>query len=321
MQRVQERFNMTLPRDVHFVWLRRRGWVEAKPYPFLTLLGQSLGSVVLGMEAVWKLVPDLYIDTMGYAFTLPLFKYIAGCNVGCYVHYPTISTDMLKKVSARTAAHNNASFISRSPTLSNIKLLYYRLFAYIYGVVGKQSNFVMVNSTWTHGHILDLWRAEDATTIVYPPCDTREFVKNFLALDTHKEIHRIISVGQFRPEKDHPLQIDAFAQFLERQEKRDGFQLVLLGSCRNEEDAQRVDQLKMLAEQRGVHERVKFALNVSFTELKKQLQEATVGLHTMWNEHFGIGEIFPIFVQIFNTYFHSTPLFLLQVWLRCKLQV
>ena len=117
LQRARERFNITLPRTgkgaVDFVYLRHRQWVEATPYPFLTLLGQSLGSMVLGMEAIFSYVPDVYIDTMGYAFTIPLFKYLGGCKVGCYVHYPTISTDMLDRVSARTSSYNNASFISR----------------------------------------------------------------------------------------------------------------------------------------------------------------------------------------------------------------
>ena len=55
---------------------------------------------ILGLEALDKSpeIPDFFIDTMGYAFTLPLFKYFGGSKVGCYVHYPTISTDMLNKV-------------------------------------------------------------------------------------------------------------------------------------------------------------------------------------------------------------------------------
>lgn len=46
---------------------------------------------------------------------------------------------MLEKVSQRSAAHNNLAFIANSSMLSNVKLLYYRLFAYLYGVVGKRS--------------------------------------------------------------------------------------------------------------------------------------------------------------------------------------
>ena len=46
---------------------------------------------------------------------------------------------MLEKVSTRSAAHNNLAFIANSALLSNIKLLYYHLFAYLYGAVGKRS--------------------------------------------------------------------------------------------------------------------------------------------------------------------------------------
>lgn len=72
---------------------------------------------------------DVYIDTMGYAFTLPLFRYIGNCKVGCYVHYPTISTDMLKRVKNRVYAHNNSSYVVKNPFLSWLKLTYYKVFA------------------------------------------------------------------------------------------------------------------------------------------------------------------------------------------------
>lgn len=76
-------------------------------------------------------VVDLYIDTMGFAFTLPLFKFIGGCNVACYIHYPTITADMLRRVSGRVIAHNNHPYVARSPFLTAGKLLYYRLFAWV----------------------------------------------------------------------------------------------------------------------------------------------------------------------------------------------
>lgn len=51
--------------------------------------------------------PDSYIDTTGAAFTLPLAKLLMGCTTGCYVHYPTISTDMLQMVYERRSSYNN----------------------------------------------------------------------------------------------------------------------------------------------------------------------------------------------------------------------
>jgi len=47
--RAQSRFNMKIEeQNLEFVYLHRRRWVEAEMYPYLTLLGQSLGSVWLG---------------------------------------------------------------------------------------------------------------------------------------------------------------------------------------------------------------------------------------------------------------------------------
>ena len=102
LERVKNRFNIDLPRtdslSISFISLQTIKLVEAATYPRFTLLLQSLGSIFLGFEALFKFIPDIYFDSMGYAFTYPLFKYLAGCPVGCYVHYPTISCDMLEVV-------------------------------------------------------------------------------------------------------------------------------------------------------------------------------------------------------------------------------
>ena len=67
-------------------------------------------------------------------------------QVGCYVHYPTISTDMLSAVEARRPAYNNRKAVSRSRAASALKLRYYRLFARLYGLCGRAADTVMVNS-------------------------------------------------------------------------------------------------------------------------------------------------------------------------------
>ncbi|XP_077984444.1 GDP-Man:Man(3)GlcNAc(2)-PP-Dol alpha-1,2-mannosyltransferase-like [Glandiceps talaboti] len=293
IQKARQRFNIVVNKPVEFVFLKRRDWVEAGTWPYFTLLGQSLGSLFLAWEAMMNYVPDVYLDSMGYAFTIPLFKYLGGCQVGCYVHYPTISTDMLSRVKERKKTYNNPNFISRSSLLTSIKILYYRIFAYVYGVAGARSDIVMVNSTWTQGHVLELWKAKDRTSIVYPPCDTEEFLKLPLVDDSNKKEHTIVSIAQFRPEKDHRLQIKAFQLLLQKipEKEREKIKLYLVGSCRNQGDADRVDSLRELCEELKIRQYVQFKLNVSFADLKTYLGDATIGLHTMWNEHFGIGVV------------------------------
>ncbi|NP_001171793.1 asparagine-linked glycosylation protein 11-like [Saccoglossus kowalevskii] len=293
IQKARQRFNIVVKKPVEFIFLKRRNWVEATTWPYFTLLGQSLGSLMLGWEGLMQCVPDIYIDSMGYAFTLPMFKYLGGCKVGCYVHYPTISTDMLSRVRERRQTYNNQDVVSQSSVLTSLKVLYYRIFAYVYGVVGARSDIVMVNSTWTHGHIQDLWSVKEKTSIVYPPCDTEDFLRLPLEDDSTKLNHTIVSVAQFRPEKDHRLQLLSFQRLLRStsETQRDRLTLILVGSCRNQGDAARVDELRQLCEDLKIRSNVEFKLNVSFDELKKYLGEATIGLHTMWNEHFGIGVV------------------------------
>lgn len=294
LRRAKERFNISLSGDVDFVPLCRRRWVEAETWPHFTLLGQSLGSVFLGLEALFKFVPDVYIDSMGYAFTLPLFKWFGDCRIGCYVHYPTISTDMLQRVSTREEAFNNAGFIARSWVLSLLKVFYYHIFAALYGFAGRRANTVLVNSTWTRQHIDSLWKVPAKTSVVYPPCDTSGLSAEELRDVPGKNgVHRIVSVAQFRPEKNHDLQLEAFAQLLKKYGKKRSkrVELVLVGGCRNEGDRSRVEKLKAKASQLNISKLVRFEVNVPYATLRDLLSSATIGLHTMVNEHFGIGVV------------------------------
>ena len=216
IQKANERFTIQLDAErTRFVYLRTRFLVDDKLYPVFTLLGQSLGAMLLGLEAFCKFIPDVYFETTGYAFTYPLFAWFASTPVCCYTHYPTISTDMLEAVYSQQAAFNNRSIISKSKLLTHAKMAYYRLFALLYKVCGRRSSCVMTNSSWTHGHIKELWSMGDKARIVYPPCDVVKFEAIFDDA-RHDANFYISSVAQFRPEKNHSLQVRAFAQFLNK---------------------------------------------------------------------------------------------------------
>eukprot|EP00741_Cyanophora_paradoxa_P003780 tig00000093_g3674.t1 len=287
LRTAQARFNVSLERPIDFVFLKRRHWVEAKRYPFLTMLGQSLGSVLLGWEALSSLVPHVYFDTMGYAFTYPLAKAFGlfTTRVACYVHYPTISTDMLAMVAERRPTYNNDARIAASAAFSASKRVYYRAFAAAYGLCGAFGDLVLVNSSWTRGHIDALWRRPGRTHVVFPPCNTRALC----ALPLERPPSRtIVSVAQFRPEKDHELQLRSFARLLA---SGCDARLALVGGVRSEEDAARVERLRALAAKLGVQDKVEWHVSVPHGELVRLLGSARVGLHAMWNEHFGIGVV------------------------------
>ena len=97
---------------VQVVHLYKRKWFEETTYPHFTMIGQSLGSVYLSWEALYKFTPLYYFDTSGYAFTYPLAR-MFGCKVICYTHYPTISLDMIYRVHERYSMYNNDALIAQ----------------------------------------------------------------------------------------------------------------------------------------------------------------------------------------------------------------
>jgi len=292
LNKARDRFNMDISdRNLQFVYLHKRRYVEAYYYPHFTMLGQSLGSLVLGVEALLSHVPSIYIDTMGYSFTLPLFKYCGGCVTGCYVHYPTISTDMLDQVRTKRSMYNNRGFIANSILASGLKLRYYKIFAWLYRQCGRVADTVMVNSSWTEEHIRQLWGGEGGDVVkVFPPCDTTHLT-GIVQVTDEKESVRILSLGQFRPEKDHVLQIKAMFELRQilTEEDWERTKLVIIGGCRGPEDWKLLQDLKDLSKHFSVEDNVEFYPNLPFKDLLEEFGKATIGIHTMWNEHFGIG--------------------------------
>ena len=286
---VRERFSITIPKSLplHFVHLHKERHFLQKSER-LTLIAESFGTMRLAWCALSAVTPHVFFDTTGCAFTFFVAKLLAGCKVGAYVHYPTISTDMLSLVWKRRPTYNNDAKVAANPMVTYAKLIYYVIFAFLYGLVGSLANLVMVNSSWTRNHIESLWKLSGKVQVVFPPVDT----KSLEALPLKGRENMIISIGQFRPEKDHALQLRSFAKLWENDEIRKlDVKLVLIGSCRGENDRQLVDQLQKLARELGIQNNVDFVLNQPYSVLKEYFRRASIGIHTMWNEHFGIGVV------------------------------
>jgi alpha-1,2-mannosyltransferase len=290
LKHVQERFSITIPKSLslHFVHLHEKKHLLRKSKRRLTLMVESLGTMKLSWCALSSVTPHVFFDTTGCAFTFFVARILAGCKVGTYVHYPTISTDMLSLVWKRRPTYNNDIQIATNPIVTCAKLIYYLIFAFLYGLVGSLANLVFVNSSWTKNHIQYLWKLSGKVHVVFPPVDT----KTLKLLSLADRENMIMSIGQFRPEKDHSLQLVSFAKLLGKDEMRNSnVKLVLVGSCRGEDDRQLVDQLQKLARELNIQDKVEFVLNQPYSVLKEYLSRASIGVHTMWNEHFGIGVV------------------------------
>ena len=118
----------------------------------------------------------------------------------------------------------------------------------------------MVNSSWTRRHIQAIWWWQRAAPArVYPPCDTADL--QALPLDRRLKRLYLLSVAQFRPEKDHAMQLRAFARaraLATKMHSRAGdavlsARLQLVGSCRGAGDERRVEALRGGLRPRGLN--------------------------------------------------------------------
>lgn len=324
-------------RRLHVRYIALQDLQNPNIYPIARLLLQSLvggAALALGVLAAEMqrcfgaaaakerkdFIAELFIDSVGIPFSYPWIRLLfVRCRVGAYVHYPYISTDMIDSVASERAMPNNPNPAQGSK--KSLKLLYYRIMVLAYrwlagsrvlGVNGP----VACNSTWTRNHIVRAWEpaspAQDVR-LLFPPVNVAHLRQIPIDRSTVKGGNGnrpfFISVGQFRPEKNHPLLIRSFARAMRelRRERAgsgsgsgsgnnsDGLpRLIIIGGARNDEDKQRVEALKQLVQRNPDLQKVdgeddvEFRVNASFPELESNMQRALVGLHTMRDEHFGI---------------------------------
>ncbi|KAI0592770.1 hypothetical protein F4775DRAFT_167107 [Biscogniauxia sp. FL1348] len=304
LARVKNTFSIDIhPPTIHFLYLSTRHWVLSSTWPHMTLLGQSLGSLIMGWDAFSLLVPDILVDTMGYAFTLGLSKVLfPDLPTAAYVHYPTISTDMLDSLDPKTPVGNQGVNAGKGVGLKgSLKRRYWKLFAAIYSWMGASVDVVMTNSTWTQAHVQSLWGPRrqrrgriHPIAVVYPPCAVNDIVQ---AVEVSEESEKrrqkyIVYIAQFRPEKNHQLILQSFAEFVKSgTDAAKDVKLVLLGSVRDDNDSRRVYKLRLLVNELHIKDQVIFQLDAPWSEILQWLGKAYIGVNGMWNEHFGIGVV------------------------------
>ncbi|KAL3472766.1 hypothetical protein BJX99DRAFT_249402 [Aspergillus californicus] len=312
LERVQTRFNIQLHAPtIELLYLTTRKYVQSSMYPYMTLLGQSLGSLVVGFDALTLLVPDIFVDTMGYAFAVAFCKLLfPSVPTGAYVHYPTISTDMLQSLDDKTGLKgiNSGAGTGLKGTL---KRKYWLAFARLYGWVGSHVDVVMCNSSWTSAHIRSIWghsrhsspssqaiRYKDPV-VVFPPTAVSD-IQSTISVSPETEKARtptILYIAQFRPEKNHPHILRSFARFLEHHNstatatatKEEEPQLILIGTVRpSSPDETHIYNLRLLAHELRIRNNTTFICDASWPSILTHLSTSSIGVNAMWNEHFGI---------------------------------
>lgn len=300
-----ERFNINFtPQQTNrlvIIALTQTWLIDPDTFPILTMLGQAIGMAVVGYEAIANLMPDVFVDTTGLAFSYPIVSFFAKIPIIAYVHYPFIQDNM---VSAIDVTKSKGIFGKAKVTL---KKFYYKVLAVLYKFAGSRATVVTCNSTWTQKYLN--WSQK--STIVYPPCATQDFpapaapgitgeITEKVAEKASPVMERspaAVYLAQFRAEKRHDLVITSFAKFLKnykassRPDKTKPH-LILIGSVRNELDELRVQQLNALAIDSGLRDSdYTIVQNAPWTAVQKILASSLIGINAMWNEHFGMGVV------------------------------
>lgn len=263
---------------------------------------------------------------------------------------------MLRKVREQRPTYNNNSAIASNNSVSSLKVLYYQIFALMYQFVGVYGcDIAVTNGSWTEAHIKKMWKGCKRILKVYPPCNTAVLLaaaekrNASITGSTKQREHIMVSIGQYRPEKDHILQVRygivlmlliilycealfflillfgrAFHLFLcankrfefwlsssmgvicvlllwwyRYQRGNSMTRLVIIGSVRNADDEAVAESVKeeirrcvaSSIDDFNFADHVELIVNAPYATLVDILSKARVGLHSMWNEHFGISVV------------------------------
>uniref|UniRef100_A0A1I8F8B5 GDP-Man:Man(3)GlcNAc(2)-PP-Dol alpha-1,2-mannosyltransferase n=1 Tax=Macrostomum lignano TaxID=282301 RepID=A0A1I8F8B5_9PLAT len=253
---------------------RRRG-----RYPRLTLLRGRASAAPSSPGGDRPGQPGRHDRHHGCHFAGAVFRYFGGCKTACYVHYPAHlhrhDRGGQRQLSGGQQSHNELAVQAAGQA----------------GVLPPCSPCCTAGSagagtSWTTGHIASLWGCQ-LPRLLYPPV----YVKEFAHLGPDSLAGRlpiVLSVAQFRPEKDHPLQLRAFANW-RRKKSPTRPAWCSSAAAATTKDSARVDRLRCLAEELSIEDRVRFQVNAPHSELRTWLEKARIGLHSMRDEHFGIG--------------------------------
>ncbi|KAJ8904256.1 hypothetical protein NDN08_000780 [Rhodosorus marinus] len=284
-RKVQNQFGFDIDHRVRIVQLRTGFWTKPSYFPAFTLLLQSLTGIIVTLEALLTIPVDVLIETSAHPFA-PFAAWLLDVRILSYIHYPTISSEMLRTVSEGRKGVNNSSFVTSSRTATKMKIFYYRLFARIYSLAGRLTDVVLANSSWTGLHLREIFGNRRVVHVVYPPCEVGVIEAG---VAEHRNEGQIISLAQFRPEKNHEKQLEMMNILVN--EKHCRVRLKLIGGARNHADEDRAAMLQQLSAQLKLKDNCEFHVNVPYQEVRRYLAETDIAVHTMSDEHFGISVV------------------------------
>jgi len=293
LQNLSERFGIEFLRNnqsnvIDIELVRINSFNLLKPQNYLTMLLQIIGQIIYALEIIMTYPSDIYLDSTGLPFSYSVLNLLGRGKVIAYVHYPFISSDMIRDIQNNVAGVHSRGIFSKFKIFRLLKIYYYKTILFLYQFNGKFSEFSHCNSSWTYDHMIKTWGDVETKKLLYPPCATKLYAPD--KMDLNQKTNSIISFAQFRPEKDHKLQIEIFKKLKENYQIPN-LHFYILGSVRGEGDQKLFDELNYIVKSYGLEKDITFKKNLRTEEVKEVFSKAKIGIHTMKDEHFGISII------------------------------
>ena len=240
---------------------------------------EGLSHYLVTFTALEKFMPDVFIETFTAHFS-PIAAKLLNPNIKIitYVHYPYTNTEFVRGY-WDTLVSSGVSIKTR--LFAAWKLVYHYTLYFIYGFMGQFSDVCYTNSSWTQNHMEGNWPGK--CSILYPPCNVDEFWSQ--DYDNKKKV--VVSLAQFRPEKRHDIQLDMMKYHQERHPESDVV-FKIMGSAKFEDSEKIFNHLQNRIKTENIRN-VELLKNLEFKDVMKNLKESAFGVHTMIDEHFGIG--------------------------------
>ncbi|KAK6589895.1 glycosyl transferase [Cryptosporidium xiaoi] len=264
---------------------------------FFKLWSVNFGAMIASIEALllsWPF-PKFFVETAGYSFSLIPARILPTTkHVSTYIHYPQVRKDRIDEARKRG---------------NYLRYLYLKSFSIIYYLSFKSAHKVVVNSNWTRCRFEELFVDKKLNIqVCYPPIFKYKINKEELSeVNLKKRDETVVSLAQFRPEKNQMLQIKIFHQVLKRISalieeaseedeklrlinKQTKLKLKICGTSQksNPEYLKYIDSLNELIEREGLQDRVELVIDSTIDDLNTILSTSRIAIHTMEEEHFGI---------------------------------
>jgi alpha-1,2-mannosyltransferase len=243
---------------------------------------QILLQTLVSLEILIKCPCYHIFDTTNLPFVYYVLKYFSKCRIICFYHCPYLESSVVNYVKMKKP------FFER---FNIFKKHYYNLIFKYYVKNGEMIDFLIFNSSITKLGILNIWKIRNYVTL-NTPCNIQLYDEKDYYLNTTKPSsfkyseqrglqreNTIVSFSQFRPEKDHLMQIRIFQNVLEKSKLKD-LKLNIIGFVKTEKDLEVYQYLNHVVKSLNLNKYISIEKDLSIDEIKQRFFTAKIGLHT-----------------------------------------